>query len=622
MRIQTSFTLKISQRTRMLRRFGVSFRRLWPRLTVIGLCLACASAQAQIRVEVEGLAPELKTNVLAFLSLSRYETLTDLDEGLVGRLQSRAQGEIGQALQPFGFYEPKVTGTLTKEGAIWVSRLTVDPGAPVILVQADVSLHGSGAQDPVITEGLNAAPLTTGTALNHLAYTRLKAELLRRAYARGYLDAQWLVSELSVDSQAHEARAHLSLQTGERYRFGEVSIDQPMLKPDLMRRYVSFSKGDWFDSNALLKTQFALDDSAYFGDVQVRPAERDHNQLTVPVSITATAPKRNKYTFGAGYSTDQSWRVTGTWESRILNDSGHRFRLDTAVGSNAQSYGASYTIPVGNPVLEKIELGATQSYASPGNVHSIATILHSGLTQVRGAWQYVPSLDVAHTVSDVAPLPITQTVVVPGLVIAQVPKGFLSNSSSQTSIIGSTPGALALPGNSQNVVGGGFYAEILGSAEAFHSDLSFLQLRVRDEWRYALASRWRLLLRGEVGLTIVRDFDQLPVNYRFFAGGDQSVRGYAYQSLSPVDQAGEKAGGKDLLALSTEVDREITSKFALAVFVDGGNAIMHFGQPLAYGAGVGVRFRLPFLSMGVDIAKPLSNGGGSPRLHLNISPVF
>ena len=49
---------------------------------------------------------------------------------------------------------------------------------------------------------------------------------------------------------------------------------------------------------------------------------------------------------------------------------------------------------------------------------------------------------------------------------------------------------------------------------------------------------------------------------------------------------------------------------------------MRFGDPLAYGAGVGIRYRLPFLSMGIDVAKPLSNGGGSPRLHLNISPVF
>ena len=114
----------------------------------------------------------------------------------------------------------------------------------------------------------------------------------------------------------------------------------------------------------------------------------------------------------------------------------------------------------------------------------------------------------------------------------------------------------------------------------------------------------------------------MPVSYRFFAGGDQSVRGYSYQSLSPVDSKGQRSGGKQLLVMSGEIDRDIRSNMAIAVFCDGGNALMRFGDPLAYGAGVGIRYRLPFLSMGIDIAKPLSNGGGSPRLHLNISPVF
>ena len=562
--------------------------------------------------------------MIAFLSLSRYQTLTDLDDALVERLQQRASAEVEDALRPFGYYSPKLTATLTKDGPNWVSRLTIDPGPPTMLTQASVRIEGSGASDPSLTQLLAESPLVPGKQLNHPTYDRLKSELLRHALARGYLDARWTESELSVDPQKREASARLLMQTGERYRFGKVTIEQQTLKPSLMQRYLRFHEGDWFDSGELLRTQFALDDSAYFGSVEVLPGDRDSTALTVPIDIRASRTKRNSYTVGAGYSTDQLWRVTGTWDNKLLNENGHRFRIDVSVGTNAQSYGATYTIPVGDPALEKLEFAATQAYSSPGDVHSITGILHAGLTQVRGRWQYVPSVDFAHTESQVAGANSTGNLIVPGISFAQVPVGFMSNSTDQSSIIGATPGTLpsATGVSTAAADATGFYAQILGSAESFHSDVSFVQLHVRDAWRFVIAPKWRLVLRAEVGTTIVRDFGQLPVNYRFFTGGDQTVRGYAYQSLSPTDDQGQKSGGKDLLALSTEIDRDIRQNLALAVFCDGGNALMRFGDPLAYGAGVGIRYRLPFLSMGIDVAKPLSNGGGSPRLHLNISPVF
>lgn len=583
--------------------------------------LHAREAAAQIRVEVEGVSGPVKTNVLAFLSLNRYAKLTDLDQALVERLQDRADREVADALRPFGYYSPELSATLSRDGAAWVSRLEIRPGAPTLLDDVVVRVEGAGTTDPAVAQALAESPLAAGQQLNHPAYDRLKSDLMRRALAHGYLDARWVESTLSVDPDKQRASVHLVLSTGERYRFGAVTIEQTTLKPALMHRYLRFKEGDWFDSGQLLRTQFALDDSAYFGSVEVLPGERDHSTLTIPVVIRAAGAKRNKYTLGAGYSTDQLWRATGTWDNRLLNDSGHRVRVDVALGTNAQSYGVTYTIPVGDPALEKLEFGATQSYASPGDVRSTTTIVHSGLTQVRGGWQYVPSVDFAHTESLLGGANSTSNLIVPGLVIAQVPRGFMSNVGGQSSIIGATPGASGgAPVGLSDATG--FYAQLQGSTAAFRSDISFLQLRVRDQWRFVLAPQWRLLLRAEVGMTLVHDFGALPVNYRFFTGGDQTVRGYAYQSLSPVDAEGQKAGGKDLLVLSTEIDRELGSHVAIAAFCDGGNALMRFGDPLAYGAGVGIRYRLPFLSMGIDVAKPLSNGGGSPRLHLNISPVF
>ena len=135
-----------------------------------------------------------------------------------------------------------------------------------------------------------------------------------------------------------------------------------------------------------------------------------------------------------------------------------------------------------------------------------------------------------------------------------------------------------------------------------------------------MGERWHLLLRGELGTSFVADFSELPGSQRFFAGGDQSVRGFGLNELSPVDSNGDKIGGRHLMVASVEVIRDLPRNFGIAVFMDAGNAVNRFGDPLEYAAGIGFRWRLPIVTLGLDVAQPLSRSDLGPRLHLNISP--
>jgi translocation and assembly module TamA len=56
--------------------------------------------------------------------------------------------------------------------------------------------------------------------------------------------------------------------------------------------------------------------------------------------------------------------------------------------------------------------------------------------------------------------------------------------------------------------------------------------------------------------------------------------------------------------------------------VDAGNAFNKFGDPLEYSVGIGVRYRLPFLSIGLDVAQSISEPDHGPRLHINFTPEF
>jgi translocation and assembly module TamA len=180
--------------------------------------------------------------------------------------------------------------------------------------------------------------------------------------------------------------------------------------------------------------------------------------------------------------------------------------------------------------------------------------------------------------------------------------------------------------------------EIRGSNAAIGSDSNFLQAHIQAEHVFQIYPKWHLLLRDEVGATLVSNFDKLPAIMRFFAGGDNSVRGFAFDELSPLDSVckGSPAiipatgkcadqigvirdGGKDLITGTVEVIRDLPHNFGVATFFDYGNAFNHFGDPLQYAAGVGFRVRLPVVTLGIDIAQPLSRDAG-PRLHINFSP--
>jgi translocation and assembly module TamA len=161
---------------------------------------------------------------------------------------------------------------------------------------------------------------------------------------------------------------------------------------------------------------------------------------------------------------------------------------------------------------------------------------------------------------------------------------------------------------------------------------------VQLENTFRLGGPWHLLLREEVGASLVSRFSSLPTIYRFFAGGDNSVRGFYYNELSPTDPVctpgtlrnGDgtcqsvagfiKVGGKDLITGTVEVVRELPRNLGVATFVDYGNAFDHFGTKLFYSAGVGIRFRTPVLTLGIDVAQPINSPGSGPRLHINFSP--
>jgi translocation and assembly module TamA len=164
--------------------------------------------------------------------------------------------------------------------------------------------------------------------------------------------------------------------------------------------------------------------------------------------------------------------------------------------------------------------------------------------------------------------------------------------------------------------------DIEGSGRALGLETGYVQARVRGRLLLPLWPGASLFLRGEAGSTWTDDFDSLPASRRFFAGGDDSVRGYSYNSLSPIDPFGFASGGKHLLTGSAEFTHKVRGPWGIALFTDSGNAFNTGSDPFKVSVGVGLRWQSPVGMVRIDLAKSLSETDRTPRLHLSVGPEF
>lgn len=593
-------------------------RAIWRRRLslAIAFALCVPAAQANIEIEVKGVDDALRSNVLAYLSFDRYRKSEALSADTIERLHNRVEREVAAALKPFGFYEPKTRSELEDLGnGNWRVNVNIEPGQPVLMDRVDVRVSGPGSTDVLFTRVVAKPPLHPGDRLSHAAYEKLKGDLQRTAANYGYLDAKMTKNELQVDQANHKASVVLEIETGERYRFGTTSIKQNVIEEQLVRRYMRYEQDEPFDMSELLRTQFALDDSQYFSNVEVLPGDPDRENHLVPIGIRAEANRRNRYSFGVGYGTDTGPRGTLQWEDRRINEAGHRFNVELKAASEQQTLSSHYIIPIGDPALEKLSFETTYEKQKLGDVDSRDSKFEPSITKVSGRWQRVYFVTFDSTKTESLAQNSTDFLVMPGINFALVPQGYLGEALFSRA----------------------FFVQLRGSHHAFGSDSDFLQLDTTAERTFDLAPKWHLLLRGELGATLVSEFGNLPASVRFFAGGDRSVRGFAYNELSPeetvldpvtkkplLDADGNeikvKVGGKHLLTGTVEFSRDLPRSFGVAAFFDFGNAFDKFGDPLEYSVGLGFRWRLPAVTLGIDVAQPISEPGASPRLHINFSP--
>ena len=558
------------------------------------LCCALPVWAAELRVSVVPSNGALRENVQNFIG-----DLGDRNEAELLRYSRIAQQQAEKALQALGYYHADIQ-TRVSGGENPRLTLRIAAGEPVRLRNITVQVNGPAAEQSAFRVPRNT--LKSGAVLNHGQYETTKQQILNQASRYGYFDGRFERQRLAIDPSTNTADVELVFNSGPRYVLGEVQFegDTPF-DPDLLARMVPFETGTPYDSEHIADLNRAMQSSGYFEGVRVdaNPANAEQQRIPVVVQLATRDPRT--LGLGLGFSTDVGPRVRFDFTRHWVNPQGHSYGIESELSAPRQNVGLFYDVPLDPPLTDKLRYAAGYQYEELGNRDSLSQLLTVGPEWHRvlpSGWQRVWSLKGRYEQYELGDDTGSSTLLMPGVAYS-----FLRSDNRLD------------PSHGYRL-----RFELSGAKEGLVSDADLIHATASIKGLTTLGRRHRFLGRVDVGGNWTDEYTNVPPSLRYFAGGDQSVRGYDYQSLSPTNSDGDRIGGRYQLAVSAEYQYSVTEKWRVATFVDQGNSFNSLEIPsLKSSVGLGVRWVSPVGPIRVDLAHPLDSEGGV-RLHFSMGP--
>ncbi|MFH0781415.1 MAG: autotransporter assembly complex family protein [Pseudomonadota bacterium] len=566
-------------------------------LTFLLFLPSVVPASVKIEVTVTGVSGPVYQNVLARLTILLQKDNERLQAGAIRRLHRQAEEDIRSALAPFGYYNPSIKSSLEKKGEVWHAEYAIDQGPPIVITEIDVGLVGAGANNEHLVAALADFPLKKGDVLNQELYEKGKKKLVNLAFGEGFLAAFFSGRSLRVNAEANSGSVRLVLDTGRQYLFGTTHSSQGILKQDLLNRYLPYKVGDPYSPAKLFELQSILYQTNYFSKVVARGQLGRVQDFAVPVEIDLTAPEHlNKYSFGLGYATDTGVRGKIDWDNRLFNSSGHKVNSSLQLGERENTIALNYLLPLEDP--KYYSLANSLAYQDKQWENTTTQLFTASVAReyVGQRFKLSTGLELRDEIYDVGDTSGDSTLLLPALNIGGIFADDILNTKN---------GLQASLG-------------LLGGAKGVVSDVTFLQATFGGKAIVSPFEDWRLIGRGSLGATLVDSIDSLPPSLRFYTGGDNTLRGYRYRSIGTRDASGAIIGGKYLVVCSIEVERVIYNQWSLASFWDIGTATDDLSLDFHQGIGGGVRFRLPFGQIRLDVASAITEDGNPLRVHLTV----
>ncbi|WP_411062168.1 autotransporter assembly complex protein TamA [Vibrio chagasii] len=560
---------------------------------LFGTLLSSTLAFADVSLEIKGLDGALEDNVDAYLSAVPEE-----EYAISLRFQSRVESMIKEALNALGYYQPTITFSHSQDET--ELTVTVDRGEPVLIYESDIVLSGEAKDDPDFLALIAKSKLSKGSILNHGNYDSLKSSMRNLGLAKGYFDGSYELSKLEVAPELNRAYIRLHYNSGIRYHFGTTTVTGSQIEDDRVQSLKPFKDGEPYSITKVGEYNQNLSNTDWFSSVFVEP---DLSQLgegqEIPMKVSLAPQARNQIETGIGVSTDLGVKGTLKWKKPWVNEQGHSFNSSLSISKPEQTITATYKIPLDDVLNDYYQV----KYGMKNLDNRDTKSLESNLALERywrldNGWQrtvfirYLVENYEQGLQDDLAQF------VLPGI------------SFSRTRTRG---GSMPMWGDKQTIM-------VEAGDDTLLSETKVVRFQGQTAWIRSIGNNHRGLTRLQFGGNFADEFEKLSPSLRFFAGGDNSIRGYGYESISPRDESGALTGAKFIATSSFEYQYRLVGNWWGAAFYDIGDAFNDTPE-WKHGTGVGVRWASPVGPVSLDFAWGLdAKKGDEFQLHFSLGP--
>jgi translocation and assembly module TamA len=538
------------------------------------------------------------------------------------------KAQVAAALRSRGFYDASIVATIAGQpvddpaafDAIEAQpesqpvhvNFTVETGPVYKIATLDIEPAVPGASLPAIDRTkLNLAP---GQAADSAAILAAQAAVLEQMRAQSYALAALNKREVVVDHATHEVHVAYFFDAGPPAKMGAVSFagSEHINSPFLQRR-VPFAEGEPYNPAKVQDLRDSLTGLGVFSAVRVKPATQlnDRGELPIDVELIDRAPRT--IGFGAAYETRLGGAVNAFWLHRNLFGQAESLRLSGEVDHIGQGsladLGFNLTAAFRKPDwwLRGQDLTAQASALSEilPAYNRKAVLFGTGLERA-----FSPQLrgraGLSLEFSTIQREGVTQSYRLLG-----VPLGVTFDRTNNP-LDPSRGYRLAF--NLTPYLGVGNLSDqfaVIRATGSSYFDFS-------DTGRSVLAAR------ASFGMIPNVQFNDIPADKLFYAGGGGSVRGFAYQSAGPRDAFLNPLGGASVVEGSLEFRQRIGKSWGAVAFLDAGSAYTpvfpdFYAMAPRIGTGVGARYYTDFGPIRVDVGVPLNPRAGDAPFGLYVS---
>lgn len=478
--------------------------------------------------------------------------------------------------------------------------LRINPG-PVFTL-GDIRLEGDAARlDP------NRYDLRPGSDAGSLVIIKAARRIVDDLKAEGRPLARLTEQQVVADHKTQTVDVVLGAESGPIAPIGRVVISgEKAVDPDFIRRYSRLNHGKPYTPEDIRKASERLRKLGVFSSVTIKESETLAPDGSLPIGITVSEGKHRYFGFGASISTIDGAGLQGYWGHRNLFGQAESLRIEGSVGGLGNWNG-----------IENLDYTAGISFVKPGAFVPSGTLDASIkgstiTTESYDAASVVARLGYSYELSDKDTLSGAATLSFDDIddafgnnryVTFAVPIDYVRDTRDNT--LNPTEGyrATLSAAPSYETLEGTIFSSFEGSISGYHG--------FGEDDRLVLAGKLAAgTLIGGDGLA------SMPATRRFYAGGGGSVRGYAYQEISPYNGSGDATGGRSYVTGSVEARVNVTDTIGIVPFLDFGTVSTELYPDFSdvrLGAGLGLRYNTAFGPIRLDVALPLDRYDGGSR---------